>query len=88
MSGGNASRSPWLDAVARQLSQMGLSAPVVFLLELHRPFAFAASQFALFFQPMLGFFVGDENVAQFSRWLSDEHGLDQLIHSLERGGDS
>ncbi len=85
MSGGDASRYPLLDIVARQLSQLGLNAPVIFFLELHRPFSHTASQLAIFFQPVLGFLMGDDNISRFSRWLADEHGLDQLIRLLETG---
>lgn len=85
MSGGDALRHPLLRTVARQLSQLGLNAPVIFFLELHRPFSCAASQFAIFFQPVLGFLVGDDNVLRFASWLSDENGLDQLILTLESG---
>ncbi len=88
MSGGDASRHPLLNTVAQRLSRWGLSAPVIFFLELHRPFSYTASQFAIFFQPVLGFFVGDDTVLRFSRWLSDEDGLDQLIGCLETGDEA
>jgi hypothetical protein len=83
MKGGDSARHPTMDAVAQGLSRCGLSAPVLFFLELHRPFTYPASQFAIFFQPLLGFVVGDENVSRFARWLSDEDGLSQLIGRLE-----
>lgn len=83
MSGGDFPR--WLNITAQRLDQWGLRAPAIFFLELHRPFSFAASQLAIFFQPLLGFAVGDENVLRFARWLSDEDGLAQLIAQLESG---
>jgi hypothetical protein len=86
MNGGEPARQPVLEFVAQSLSRWGLSVPAVIFLELHRPFAFAASQLAVFFQPLLGFVVGDERALRFSDWLSDEDGIAQLIGRLARGG--
>jgi hypothetical protein len=85
MSGGEPARQPVLEFVAQSLSRWGLNVPAVLFLELHRPVAFAAGQFAIFFQPLLGFVVGDENAVRFSRWLSDEDGVSQLIGLLSEG---
>src|SRR5438105_14572881 len=80
---GDATRHALLIAVARWLSQRHLHAPVIFLLEVHRPFAFAAGQFTLFFQPLLSLWLSDESVNRFAAWLSDEKGLDQFIGLLQ-----
>lgn len=85
MSGGESPRRQWLDTVALQIDRWGLRAPAIFFLALHRPFAFTAGQLAIFFQPFLGFAVGDDNVLRFARWLSTEDGLEQLIVHLESG---
>jgi len=80
---GDATRHALLIAVARWLSQRQLRAPVIFLLEVHRPFAFAAGQCALFFQPLFSLWLSDASVNRFAAWLSDENVLDQFISLLQ-----
>ena len=74
-----------MDAVALRLSRWGLSAPAVFLLELHRPYSLLASQFAILLQPLLGAVVGDDSIRRFAAWLSNEDGINCLISHIERG---
>lgn len=85
MSDGASMRQSRLTGVARWISRLGMSAPAVFLLELHRPLSSAAGQAALFFSPFLTFVLDDESVERLAHWLSDEDGIDQLIRSLESG---
>ena len=80
---GDATRHALLIAVVRWLSQRHLHAPVIFLLEVHRPFAFAAGQCALFCQPLLSIWWSDESVTRFATWLGEENGLDQFIGLLQ-----
>jgi hypothetical protein len=82
MTGGEPAREPVSELVAQSLSRWGLSAPAVVFLELHRPVAFAAGQFAIFFQPLVGFVIGDQNALRFSDWLSDEDCIARLIQRL------
>jgi hypothetical protein len=76
-----------MDAVAFRLSRWGLSAPAVFLLELHRPFSLLAGQLAIFLQPLLGGPIGDDQVRSFADWLSDADSVSRLISRIERGVD-
>ena len=80
---GDPTRHPLLTAVGQWLSERRLNAPVVFLLEAHRPFAFAAGQCALFFQPLLSLWFADESLQRFACWLGDENGLDECIAALQ-----
>ena len=82
MSGGEPAREPVSELVAQSLSRWGFTAPAVVFLELHRPVAFAAGQFVIFFQPLLGFVVGDQNALRFSHWLADEDSIARLIRRL------
>jgi hypothetical protein len=77
------SSSARLASVTQWLSHWGLSAPVVFFLELHRPWAFVMGQLALFFQPFLNFIMSDQQATRFAQWLSTADGFDQLIRQLE-----
>ncbi len=81
--GGDAARHPLLSAVVRWLSARRLNGPAIVLLEIHRPLAFAAGQGALFFQPLLSPWFGDDAVQRFACWLCDENGLDQCIAALQ-----
>jgi hypothetical protein len=65
------------------LSQWGLTAPVVFFLELHRPWAFVFGQLALFFQPFLNFIMGEQQAAHVTHGLSDPDYFDQWIRQLD-----
>ncbi len=85
MSDGASLRQSRLTGVARWISRLGMNAPAVFFLELHRPLSAAAGQAALFFSPFLSFVFDDESVERFAFWLSDEDGIDQLIRQLESG---
>lgn len=78
-------RQSGLTGVARWISRLGMAAPAIFLLELHRPFSPIAGQAALFFQPVLGVFFDDESITRLSHGLSDAHSLDELIRQLESG---
>ena len=82
MSGGEPARKPVSELVAQSLARWGLTAPAVVFLELHRPVAFAAGQFAIFFQSLLGFVVGDQDALRFSHWLEDEENIARLIRRL------
>ena len=82
MTGGEPAREPVSELVAQSLSRWGLSAPAVVFLELHRPIAFAAGQCAIFFQPLLGFVIGDQNALQFSHWLANEDCITRMILRL------
>ena len=85
MSGGEPAREPVLELVAQSLARWGLTAPAVVFLELHQPVAFVAGQCAIFFQPLLGFVVGDQNAQQFSHWLADEDCIARVIRRLTGG---
>ena len=85
MSNGASSFDSLSSGAARWLSRLGMSAPAVFLLELHRPFSFVASQSILFLQPLLGAFAGDESLARAVRWLDEGEGVRALIERLEAG---
>ncbi len=80
---GDPTQRSLLPAVAQWFSERQLNAPAIFFLELNRPLAFAASQCAIFFQPLLSFCIGDESLHRFAHWLSDEDGIAKLIAALQ-----
>ena len=77
--------SPLRDAIARRIARWGLTAPALFFLELHRPFAFPMSQLAIFCQPLIGFALGDERADELAQWLAADDSLTQLMAALETG---
>lgn len=72
-----------IESIARRIADWGLTAPAVMFLELNKPFNFIGSQALLFFQPVLGFLVGDEIVADYAQLLEDRANVERLIQQLE-----
>ena len=49
-----------VERLAQKIYSCGLTAPAILFLEANKPFSFIGSQALLFFQPLLGFLLGDE----------------------------
>jgi hypothetical protein len=60
----------------------GLVLPARMMLEVARPFSFIASQALLLCQPLLSYFVPDEQLAGSADLLADRQSLDRLIAQL------
>lgn len=70
--------------VAQKLTQLGLAAPAVLLLEAHKPLAFLGSQCLLVAQPTLNLFISPPFTQNLVDLLADPEGLEQLIAHLEQ----
>lgn len=73
-----------LERLAQKISSWGLTAPAVFFLEANKPFTFIGSQALFFFQPLLGFLLGDEVVGGYAQLFEDQANVERLLHLLER----
>ena len=69
--------------VANKITDLGLTAPAIFLLESHRPLAFFGSQLLLVAQPTLDIFLPQNLVKNTATLLSDSDQLETLIIQLE-----
>jgi hypothetical protein len=52
-------------------------------LEMHKPLSYLASQGLIVAMPMLGPFVGHQNVADYSKILSNSANVERLIQRIE-----
>jgi len=74
----------FIEKMARKITELGLTAPAIFLLEAHKPLAFVGSQVILVAQPTLDIFWPGNFAANMADLLADPSQLDQLITRLER----
>ena len=73
-----------IERLAQKVSRWGLTAPAILFLEANKPFSFIGSQTLLFFQPLLGFLIGDEVIGGYAQLLEDQANVERLLHLLER----
>lgn len=74
--------------IAQKLTQLGLAAPAVLLLEAHKPLAFMGSQCLLVAQPTLNLFISPHFTQNLVDLLADPVQLEQLIAYLEQPSSS
>lgn len=75
----------FIERIASKITDLGLAAPAIFLLEAHKPLAFLGSQLLLVAQPTLDIFVSPPFTRNTADLLADPAQLDQLIARLEAG---
>ena len=73
-----------IERLAQKISSCGLTAPAILFLETNKPFSFIGSQALLFFQPLLGFLLGDEVIGGYAQLFEDQANVERLLHLLER----
>jgi hypothetical protein len=78
-------QTDFIEKVAKRISELGLTAPAIFLLEVNKPLAFIGSQFLLIAQPSLDIFLPHHFTRDMADFLADPAQLDQLISRLETG---
>ncbi len=77
------SQTIFVTKIATKIKDLGLTAPILFLLEAHKPLAFIGSQFLLVTQPALDLFLPQNFVQHAVNLLQDPVQLEQLLVSLE-----
>jgi hypothetical protein len=75
-------RDALIDRLADRVVAHGLSVPATLFLEMHRPFAFLASQGLLVVTPFLGALFGVELVQRWSRLLEQPENVGRLIERI------
>jgi len=73
-----------IERLAQKISSCGLTAPAILFLEVNKPFSFIGSQAMLFFQPLLGFLLGDEVIGRYAQLFEEQANVERLLHLLER----
>lgn len=74
------------EQVTQRIVRWRLTQPAILFLELAKPFSFVASQGLLLCEPILGFLIGESQVADYAGFLGDRANVDRLIVRLEQGG--
>jgi len=72
-----------LDTIARQIVGRRLETPAAMFLEMHKPLSYLASQGLIVAMPIVGPFVGHQNVADYSKILSNSANIERLIQRIE-----
>lgn len=73
-----------INRLAQKISSWGLTAPALLFLEANKPFSFIGSQALLFFQPLLGFLLGDEIIGGYAQLFEDQANVERLLRLLEQ----
>ena len=73
----------FVEKFANKITDLGLTAPAILLLESHRPLAFVGSQLLLVAQPTLDIFLPQNVVKNTANLLSNSDQLESLIVQLE-----
>jgi hypothetical protein len=71
-----------IDQLAVQVVARGLSVPATLFLEIHRPFAFLASQGLLVITPFLAAFFGVDAVQRWARLLEQPENVGRLVERI------
>ena len=74
----------FINQVADKISELGLTAPAILLLEAHKPLAFIGSQFLLVVQPTLDLLLPSHLIRNTSDLLADPDQFEHLIAILEQ----
>jgi hypothetical protein len=77
-------RDVLIERLAQRIFNCGMTAPAILFLEANKPFSFIGSQALLFFQPLLGFLLGDEVIGGYTQLFEDQTNVERLLHLLER----
>ncbi len=72
-----------IDNLAARMSQSGLAAPAIALLEAHKPLGFLAGQALLVLEPLLTLCLGDSSLREYASLLDDRNSVERVIRRLE-----
>ena len=78
-----ARRQQVIDRTAHRLAALGLTAPAVLFLEMHKPLAFLGAQVLLAAQPFLSLAFDTADIRDLAEIIEDSTGVEQLIDRLE-----
>ncbi len=76
-------REQLIDNLARRAAKLGVTAPAILFLEMHKPLAFLGAQVLWTAQPFLNSWMNPANVRDWALLLEDPVAVDALIARLE-----
>ena len=77
-------RSELVTKLAAKIVQCGMASPSILLLEMHKPFAFVASQTMILGSGFLAPFIGFQVVQEYSKLLESTSNIELLIRRIEQ----
>jgi hypothetical protein len=77
-------RDELIDKLAGKVVKHGMAMPAVLFLEMHKPFAFLASQTVILASGFLAPFVGIQNVQEYSKLIETRENIERLILRIEQ----
>jgi hypothetical protein len=80
-------RNELIDKLAAKILKHGMAMPAVLFLEMHKPFAFLASQTVILASGFLAPFVGIQNVQEYSKLMETRENVERLITRIEQLAD-
>ncbi len=79
-------RKELIDRFAHRITKLGMAAPAILFLEMHKPLAFLGAQLLWAAQPFLSIGLNDADVRDFAAIIEDRAGVEELIDRLESAG--
>lgn len=76
-------RQQLIDRFARRIGALGMTAPAILFLEMHKPLAFLGAQLLWAAQPFLSVGLDDADLRDFAAIIEDRAGIEELIDRLE-----
>ena len=76
-------RQQLIDRFAHRIARLGLTAPAILFLEMHKPLAFLGAQLLWAAQPFLSIGLDDADLRDFAAIIEDRAGVEELIDRLE-----
>ena len=76
-------RQQLIDRFARHVARLGMTAPAVLFLEMHKPLAFLVAQLLFAAQPFLGIVFDQAELRDFATIIEERGGVEELIDRLE-----
>ncbi len=76
-------RQQLIDQIAHRITELGMTAPAILFLEMHKPLAFLGAQLLWATQPFLSIAWNDADLRDFAAIIEDRAGVEELIDRLE-----
>lgn len=81
-------RDELIENLARKVVKHGMAAPAILFLEMHKPFAFLASQTMILGSGFLAPLVGVQNIQEYSKLIESRDNVELLIRRIETQANS
>ena len=73
-----------MDAIARKIARIGMTAPAIFFIEMNRPLSFIGSQLMIFLEPFIMAFFDTRKYRQFALLMEDRKNIDKFLDLIDK----